>query len=140
MVTELHVDTVRAFLAYDLDEHVRLVEQIEREGSTDAYGLFFKVVFERAVRRKFGSKATRGDIIRFVADIRAKRPRVADEFDILIAERLLRGMLGDQNALQGLTADDTALMGPLLLELAGALTPEEILLAEARERIDQFAS
>jgi hypothetical protein len=51
----------------------------------------------------------------------------------------LRGMLGDQEALQGLTAGDAALMGPLLLELAGSLTPEELLLAEARERLEQAA-
>jgi hypothetical protein len=136
MVADLHVAALRALLSYDADEHVRLFEQIEHEGSAEAYGLFFKVVFERAVWRKFGPRAMRNDVIRFVADVRAKLPKGAEDFDPLAAERLLRGMLGDQKALQSLTAEDTALMGPLLLELAGSLTAEEMLLAEAQERLE----
>ncbi|GAB3429372.1 hypothetical protein [Flindersiella endophytica] len=136
MVSEVHVAAVRALLARDLEAHASLLRQIDREDAADAYGLFFKATFQQAAWRKFGPRATRADIIRFVGDVRARQPSNAEDLDARIAERLLWGVLGDREALQGLTGEDTALMGPLLLELVGTLTVEEMLLAEAQERLE----
>lgn len=135
MAVELHVAALRALLSCDVDEHLRLVGEIDREGSVDAYGVFYEATFAEAVHRRFGAEATRGDVIRFVAQIRANRSR-HDDFDILAAERLLLAVLGDQRAMQRLTEEDTALIAPLLLELAKTLPADE-LLANAQELADQ---
>jgi hypothetical protein len=137
VVAELHVAAVRALLEHDIDAHLRLVLQVDRDGSVEPYGLFYKVVFEQAVRRSFGPAATRGDVIRFVARARTKHPPDVDDVDTLTAERLLRAMLGDEDALRALTDQDEALIAPLLLELADTLDADE-LLAEAGERTDQI--
>jgi hypothetical protein len=136
VVAELHVVAVRALLLNDVDEHIRLLGQIDREGSVDAYGFFYKVTFAEAVRQRFGAKTTRGDIIRFVAEARANRTRDSPDLDILAAERLLLAMLGDPAALQRLGEADSALIAPLLIELAKTGPPER-LLATAQDVTEQ---
>lgn len=129
MVDDLHLAAVRTLLSGDVEGHMRLIGEIDHAGSVDAYGLFYKVAFAEAVRRRFGRETTRGDIIRFVAETRSKG---AEDIDILAAERLLLAMLGDEVALRRLSEDDSALIGPLLLELATTV-PHEELLTEAVE-------
>jgi hypothetical protein len=127
VVADLHVAAVRALLTRDVDEHLRLIEAIDREGSAAAYGVLYKAAFMEAVRRRFGPVATRGDVIHFVAETRASRSRDVADIDILAAERLLLAMLGDQRSLRGLTEEDEALISPLLLELGRTLPVEELL-------------
>lgn len=127
MATELHVATVRALLSGDLDEHLQLIGEVGRDGSVYSYGLLYEVVFGLAVRHRFGEQATRADVIRFVAQARANRLLEVPDFDILAAERLLLAVLGDHAASQEVTEDDSALIGPLLVELGRTLPTEEIL-------------
>jgi hypothetical protein len=133
MVSSLQVAAVRALVLNDVDEHIRLLTEIDGDGSVDEYGLFYKVVFAMAAHRRFGSEAKRGDVIRFVAQVRANRPRDAVDLDIVTAERVLYATLGDQGALEQLTDEDSALIAPLLIELGGGLPVDE-LLAEACEQ------
>jgi hypothetical protein len=137
VVAELHVATVRALMLGDIAEHLRLIREVDRENSVDAYGLFYEVVFGCVVRRRLGPEATHGDVIRLVAEVRANQTAEVDDFDILAAERLLRGLLGDEAAFQRLTHADSALIAPLLLGLGRMLPPDE-LLAESEAITEQL--
>ena len=131
------VAALRAFLTGDDDTFGQLSAHLQSRdgpGSGDTYAAMQAMTLTLAARRRFGPAYTPGEVIRFVAQVRAV---LGDEVDPLTAERVLRGVLGDPVSAEGLDEHAKALAVPaLLLVLVGQekLPGEDLetLLAQAR--------
>ncbi|PRY02137.1 hypothetical protein CLV72_101737 [Allonocardiopsis opalescens] len=71
-----------------------------------------------AAERRFGRTWSGADLVSYVARVRARDPSRAGAIDPLTAERVLRGALGDGEAVAGLSSDQFArTFVELLIEL-----------------------
>jgi hypothetical protein len=96
MATDEQVAALRAYLAADEDEWVRLHERLIQSDGLDGYGQFVYAAFVTAVRRRFSPTYTRADIIRFVASVRATLSEKPDVIDPRAAENMIRRALNEQ--------------------------------------------
>lgn len=130
---------LHAYLVDDSDEAQRLLEPYEAE-LHPGLGVLVAAVLIVATERKFGETRSQAEIVRYVAQLRTREnPSDIDPFP---AEKLLRGALGDAEALEGI-ADQTKLDTQFTL-LDELVTGERIqghhlheLLARARTRAEQ---
>jgi hypothetical protein len=96
-VTDAQVATLRAQLAGCLDEHLRLLEQIDTTADRRAYSALVVASFCEAVGRRFGQGGSAADVVDFVADVRATSDDAARRIDPRTAERLIRGVYTDED-------------------------------------------
>jgi hypothetical protein len=94
-VTDEQVAVLRAYLADDGDESVRLHEQLIQSDGLDGYGEFVYAAFVTAVRRRFSPTYTHADIIRFVAGVRSLLSEEPDAIDPRAAENMIRRALNE---------------------------------------------
>jgi hypothetical protein len=87
-VTDRQAATLRAQLAGDLEEHKRLLRQLDNHSDGQAYVTLTNAAFVEAVERRF-SASTPEEVIEFVADVRARSERTGDALDPRISERVL---------------------------------------------------
>ena len=92
-VTDQQVATLRAQLAGNLEEHKRLLKQLDRRADGLGYGAMVTGAFFEAVDRRFAKDTTRDDVIEFVADVRSRTEDVRDALDPGVAERVLLAAL-----------------------------------------------
>lgn len=149
-VTDGHVAALRALLAGDFDQWERLVEELDRtDGWGDGYPLLINAAFFHAVDRRFGKDGTHADVVRFVAETRARFDPDGQTIDPHAAELLVRSVLEPDavaEAVAGLgdaTVVETegVLLGQLITvdeRLAGEQLDEFI--AEARKLADECAT
>lgn len=98
-ITDGHVDALRAFLTGDLPDALRRNEELREGGDLPGYVELIASTFIVAARRRFSSKWSRADVIRYVADVRMKELSQED-LDPLIAEILVLHALGaEENSL-----------------------------------------
>lgn len=81
-VTDEQVTTLRAQLAGQVDEHRRLLDQLDQAAGRTGYPALVAATFALAVDRRFGSSSDAG-IIHFVSDVRTRGPELADRIDPL---------------------------------------------------------
>lgn len=102
-ITTAQVEALRDLLSGDLAAY----EQRDRNQFADGHGgeaLFASALIE-LVRQQFGSTHTHGDIVRFVAAMRARQPDLAKHIDTISAERMLQAALGNTSAIDGMSAE-----------------------------------
>ena len=95
MVNDEQVASLRAFLALEPDEGVRLTKDLLQAGDVDGYGELIYAAFVIAVRRHFNPTWTIPDLIRLVAAIRGRLLADEVEIDPRVTETLMRRALGD---------------------------------------------
>ena len=95
-VTADQVATLRAYLAGDFDSHQRLFGQLDRTAAQTGYMALLTAAFFEAVDRRFAKNGTTADVIEFVADVRARHLKDADEIDQRAAERLILAIFTDE--------------------------------------------
>jgi hypothetical protein len=95
-VTADQVATLRAYLAGDFDSHKRLFGQLDRTAAKTGYTALLTAAFFEAVDRRFAQDGTTADVIEFVADVRARHLKDADEIDPRAAERLILAIFTDE--------------------------------------------
>jgi hypothetical protein len=93
-VTDRQVAALRAQLAGRLDEHKRLVGQLDWNTEGAGYAALLDGAFFEAVDRRLGTQATDENIINFVADVRSRTDEAARDVDPGYAERLISAVLG----------------------------------------------
>lgn len=120
-VTDDAVAALRAQLKGDQGDHKRLFAQVNAAGNTMGYAALVSAAFTEAADRRFRAHGTTADVIRFVADVRAKSPDLAERIDPKTGERLFLSALMD-SPLDDL--DGGTIVGTQLLLLA-ALTADE---------------
>jgi hypothetical protein len=95
-VTADQVATLRAYLAGDFDSHKRLFGQLDRTAAKTGYTALLTAAFFEAVDRRFAQDGTTADVVEFVADVRARHLKDADEIDPRAAERLILAIFTDE--------------------------------------------
>jgi hypothetical protein len=114
-VTTEHVSALRAYIVGDRDAYERLVASQVQAGGPELPVLIAEA-FVQAARTRFSPRWTDGDIIRFVAKVRARSQVNANSIDPSGAEQLVRAALGGGTA-HSLPGETKALQLPLLAEL-----------------------
>lgn len=140
-VTNEQVAALRAQLTGDQEEHLRLYSQIEASGDLVGYAALLGAAFVVATERHFQPPVTRADLIRYVADVRARTPEAGEKVEPKAAEQLLYEALANESftgdpRLNG--AHQTIFLAALVAD--AQLTPEELdeFLAEARTVGDEW--
>jgi hypothetical protein len=95
VVSDEHVASLRAFLALEPDEGMRLTRQLAQTGDVQSYGELIYAAFVTAVRRRFSPSWTVPEVIRFVVTVRARLLDDEIQIDPRAAEVLMRRALGD---------------------------------------------
>jgi len=105
-VTADYVAALRASLIGDEQTFTRLSTELQaREGgehSGDIYSALTGMALFIAARRRFPNGYTGADVVRFVGHVRATFADSANDIDPRVAERTLRGALGDAAAAENL--------------------------------------
>jgi hypothetical protein len=94
-ITDAQVAALRAYLTQDPDEAERLNGRLRQTGDLEGYGTLVWAAFVLAVRRRFAPEWTVPDVVKYVADVRARWGRDEDDFDPRTAEILMRRALDD---------------------------------------------
>ena len=143
-VTDDQVAALRALLVDDMDLHRQLFNALDRDKARTGYPALVTAAFGQAVERRFAGNPEPEEIIRFVADVRARSDRLASEIDPEVAESTILSALG-RGSVQGL--DREAVTRAKLVLLTGVVADEhldgdklDVLLASARKLADQLIS
>jgi hypothetical protein len=143
-VTADQVATLRAYLAGDFDSHKRLFGQLDRAAAQTGYMALLTAAFFEAVDRRFAENGTTADVIDFVANVRARHLRDADEIDQRTAERLILAIFTDEE-IDDLDAETKVnaqiiLLFALIAEERFDDSALDEFLAEARKLADDWTS
>lgn len=140
-VTDEQVAPLRAQLAGQLEEHQRLLAQLDDSAANDGYRRLVSAAFCIAAERRFPRGTTASDVIQFVGDVRSRTQRTA-EIDPRAAERVIRAVISTENI------DDIhpRTSWEIQLLLLGAMTADarydaadlDEFLGEARKLADQW--
>lgn len=95
-VSSEHVAALRSYLEGDLTGYERLISTLQQRDDVNGFAVITTTAFVEAARRRFEPSWTRGDVVRFVANARARWGKDADQIDPLDAEMLVRAALGDE--------------------------------------------
>jgi hypothetical protein len=144
-VTAEEVATLRTYLSGDMDEYRRMQQQLDPVAARSGYSALIAAAFFEAVDRRFAKPGTTtADIIKYVADVRARSARASDALDPRAAERVIRHALGD-GSIRDL--DDDTVIGAQIVILSALIADEQLdasgldqFMAEARKLADQWAS
>jgi hypothetical protein len=140
-VTDEQVAALRAQLADEVEEHRRLLDQLDPVASRTGYPALVAAAFAQAVDRWFTGPDDVG-IIQLVSEIRSRGQSVADRLDPDIAERFLRAAISDEDV-DGVSTE--ASFRTQLILLGGLISDEHLdgggldrTLAEARKLADEW--
>jgi hypothetical protein len=89
-VTDDEVAALRAHLQGNQALQQELYERV-----TPAYSTLVAAAFLEAVNRRFGGRDSAAEVIEYVADVRARSPKLGQQIDPSAAERLIRRVLTD---------------------------------------------
>ncbi|TDB93819.1 hypothetical protein E1266_18895 [Actinomadura sp. 7K534] len=95
-ITDHQVSTLRAQLAGQRDEHLRLAKQLARDEANTEYAALVAAAFIEAVERRFikdGIKSNESEVVDFVAQVREIDDEMSDIIDPRIAESLILHLL-----------------------------------------------
>lgn len=104
-VTDDQVAVLRAQLAGQMEEHMRLAEALVPPPLRSEYRTLVPAAFFVAVLHGFRDDNRQGQVIEFVAKVRSRSEQLADDVDPRIAERLILGVFdGDGEEIPDVTA------------------------------------
>jgi hypothetical protein len=130
-VADEQVAALRAYLAGDFETHRRLQSQLDPAAARTGYTALIAGAFFEAVDRHFAQKGTDADVVEFVASVRMRSERLAQELDPQIAERLIRHSLGRGSIAD---VDDEVVVQTQIVLLAGLIADEDFSTAD----LDKF--
>jgi vacuolar-type H+-ATPase catalytic subunit A/Vma1 len=141
-VTDDQVAPLRAQLAGQPEEHLRLFNLLDQNAKNTGYQALVSAAFVTAVQRRFAPEASLREVVEFVGSVRSRSPQVAEKIDPVIAERVIMGVLAD-DSLDDIDARKSfetqlvlmaAIVGGENLDDAGL----DAFLAQARKLADQW--
>jgi hypothetical protein len=94
-VTDEQIATLRAQLEGKLDEHKRLLAQLDPATARTGYAALIAAAFSLATDRRFAADGDRAQVIEYVASVRSTTESTA-ELDPRVAERLLLSVYTDE--------------------------------------------
>jgi hypothetical protein len=143
-VTADQVAALRAYLSRDNDEADRLNRELVESGAAEGIAELVYAAFVIASRQKFPPGWSRGEVIRFVAQVRALLSERPDILDPLAAEHQLRRALGesvtDHSGEEARARAQVVLLDALIQSMALDDVELARLLGEAQEVAGQILS
>lgn len=143
-VTADQVATLKAYLTGDFDRHKRLFGQLDRTAAQTGYTALLTAAFFEAVDRRFAQNGRTADVVEFVADVRARHLKDADEIDPRAAERLILAIFSDEEVDD---LDTETKVSAQIILLYALITDARLddagldgFLAEARKLADEWTS
>jgi hypothetical protein len=94
-VTDEQVATLRAQLEGNLEEHKRLLAQLDPATARTGYAALIAAAFSLATDRRFAADGGRAQVTEYVASVRSTTESMA-EIDPRVAERLLLAVYTDE--------------------------------------------
>lgn len=94
--------TVRAFVTGSFGTYRQLHSELGAEERA-AFAVVLAAAFREATARRFGEDRTSGDIVEFVAEARARYPRVSESVTALDAENVIRAALGEEDLIDSMS-------------------------------------
>ncbi|TDB91602.1 hypothetical protein E1264_01225 [Actinomadura sp. KC216] len=150
IVTDDQVAALRAQLAGDVDEHRRLLSQLDPKAANVGYVALITAAFLEAVRRRFvkdGKPADDDEIIEFVASVRERGEDLPRAIDPTVAETLIKIALeklppDGRDDISGEVSNGHKIVLLAGLTADARLTPAELdaFLARAREYVEEMLS
>lgn len=141
MVSDQQVAALRAALALDAARAREWRARLIGSGDLEGFSELVYAAFVLAVRRYFGVRWGRADVVRYVGSVRARGP-AGDDIDPVIAEALVMRALGADVALhasvEAKVEVQTILLGALVADLKLDSANLTLFAAEARELADQW--
>lgn len=139
-VTDDEVAALRAHLSGDQALQQELYARLTSPAARSRYATLVAAGFFEAVNRRFAKDGSPADVISFVADVRSRSDRLADNIDPQTAEQLIRGVVTEED----FPDLDTGTRGRLFIVLLAALVSDErfngdeldAFLADARKTAD----
>lgn len=146
-VTDDQLRALRAYLSGDFATYDSLRDQLSETADQSAWGALIGAGFFEAVDRRFVRNGTISDsaaIVAYVADVRSRSDKLAEDIDPTVAERLIQDSLG-RGSVEGI--DGKTRLGTRFLLLAALIVDEQLdergieaFLAQAREVANQWLS
>ncbi|MGP4027890.1 hypothetical protein [Actinomadura sp. 3N407] len=136
-ITDDQVAALRAQLAGRVDEHKRLLDELDPEAANVGYVALVGAAFFEAARRRFlkdGRAAEDIEIIDFVAGVRERGEDLARSIDAGVAETLIKVAIQRLPPEDRQRIDDKTAYGHQILLLAGLVSDEEF----SSEELDEF--
>lgn len=96
-VTDEQVAPLRAQLTGQLEEHLRRFSLLDRDSKNTGYHALVSAAFVTAVEHRYAPDVSLEEVIEFVGNVRSVSPRVADDVDPLIAERVIMAVFNDDS-------------------------------------------
>jgi hypothetical protein len=131
------VDILRALLEGDFDTYRRLHSELP-PGQRATFAVVLMATFSEAVVRWFGKERSVGDVVEFVAEVRARNPRTAETVSAEDAEYVIREALGEDqpSELSGKArgAAQTAMLFAITQAYGPSLAGIDSLLTDAGEQ------
>jgi hypothetical protein len=134
-VTDDEVAALRAHLQGNQALQQELYKRV-----TPVYSTLVAAAFLEAVSRRFGGHDSAAEVVEYVADVRARSPRLGEQIDPSAAERLIRHVLTDADV----SDIGSRVRGQIFIVFTGALVSDaeyddeqlDAFLAEARKAAD----
>jgi hypothetical protein len=146
-VTDDQLHALHAYLSGDFAAYDRLRDRLSGMADQSAWGALIGAGFFEAVDRRFVHDGTISDnatVVAYVADVRARSDKLADEIDPTVAERLIQDSFG-RGSVDNI--DGKIGLGTRFLLLAALIVDErldqkgiEAFLRETRKVADQWLS
>ena len=144
-VTDDQVRALDAYLSGDFATYDRLRTQLSGMADQSAWGALIGAGFFEAVDRRFVKGTTVSDdaaIVAYIADVRARSDKLAEDVNPTVAERLIQDSLG-RGSVDDI--DGKTRLGTRFLLLAALIIDEQLdergieaFLAQAREVANQW--
>jgi hypothetical protein len=143
-VTDDQLRALHAYLSGDFATYGSLRERLSVMPDQSAWGALIGAGFFEAVDRRFAKDGTASDsaIVEYVADVRARSDKLAQDIDPAVAERLIQDSLG-RGSVDDI--DGRTRLGVRFLLLAALIVDDQLneeeletFLAQAREVADQW--
>jgi hypothetical protein len=96
VVSDEQVAALRAQLSGNLQEHLRLLDQIDPVAARTGYSALVAAAFCEAVEQRFAPDAGAADVIEFAGSVRSRSDDAADKIDPRVAERLILAVYTDE--------------------------------------------
>lgn len=129
-ITDDHVAVLRAQLAGDREEHLRLMEQLDSNEANVLYTALVAAAFIEAAERHFikdGKAADNSEVIEFVARVRETDDTSSDLINAQVAESMILDLLGKGRMAD---ADPDTKFGHQTVLLAALVGEEQFTLTE----------
>lgn len=144
-VTDEQVATLRAQLRGDVNEHRRLLRQLDAEEANVGYPALIAAAFIEATEKRFikdGRAADKSEVIDFVASVRGNDDNAPDAIDPQVAEAMILRLLGRGTMIK---TDEETKLGHQIVLLAALVSRENFtepelddFLRKARSTADDF--